>query len=571
MPSKHLLCRKKTGGGLKNELQIMKQDENDQNYKKESTPVVGKKPNGKSQLNSFLRAQMTNDKSDPSFSNLNALRRYVPLAIWTVVILTILIIPLKIISYGFLPSDDALADAAKAVSGKSWQQILVLGPSYIMDHHLGWHWLLEKIYLWSHCSTETLVLVAVTGSFVLFGLSALPWLSRPEAWLAALALASITSNLQEELLSGRPFVLSISVLVVLITVWQKNGYSAPKWSAILWVTGLFTVTIFFHAVWYLWVLPIAAFFLAGQFRWGAVLTLGWLAGTVLGAMLTGHPVNYIVQTVELARRVIALHPTQATLVQELRPSGGDFFGLILIGGWVITRQLAKLETIPLSRNPAFWLMAMGWILGCETIRFWYNWGYPAFMVLLAFDLQSLMQTKFVMDSFRRLTLSLGIGITTYAVITSDAGSRWSQAQAWDFLTPDNSAAAGWFPDKGGIFYSADMNFFYQTFFKNPQADWRYLVAFEPALMPDEDFQAYERIKWNLLWYGDADECYKPWVNKMRPQDRLAIRSAARPNIPELEWKEVTVHGLWIGRRPRTHAPSSAPAISATKPLENSTH
>jgi hypothetical protein len=28
----------------------MKQDENDQNYKKESTPVVGRKPNGKSQL-----------------------------------------------------------------------------------------------------------------------------------------------------------------------------------------------------------------------------------------------------------------------------------------------------------------------------------------------------------------------------------------------------------------------------------------------------------------------------------------------------------------------------------------
>jgi quercetin dioxygenase-like cupin family protein len=28
----------------------MKQDENDQNFKKESTPVVGKKPNGKSRL-----------------------------------------------------------------------------------------------------------------------------------------------------------------------------------------------------------------------------------------------------------------------------------------------------------------------------------------------------------------------------------------------------------------------------------------------------------------------------------------------------------------------------------------
>jgi hypothetical protein len=31
----------------------MKQDENDQNYKKESTLVVGKKPNGKSRLKVF--------------------------------------------------------------------------------------------------------------------------------------------------------------------------------------------------------------------------------------------------------------------------------------------------------------------------------------------------------------------------------------------------------------------------------------------------------------------------------------------------------------------------------------
>ncbi len=88
---------------------------------------------------------MTNDKDDPNYSNLDALRRYVPLAVWAAVVLTLFIIPLKIIGYGYLPTDDALADAAKAVSGKPWPQILVLGPAYIMDHHLGWHWLLEKI------------------------------------------------------------------------------------------------------------------------------------------------------------------------------------------------------------------------------------------------------------------------------------------------------------------------------------------------------------------------------------------------------------------------------------------
>ena len=40
---------------------------------------------------------------------LEPLRRYVPLAVWVIVVLTLLLIPLKIIGYGYLPGDDALA------------------------------------------------------------------------------------------------------------------------------------------------------------------------------------------------------------------------------------------------------------------------------------------------------------------------------------------------------------------------------------------------------------------------------------------------------------------------------
>ena len=39
-------------------------------------------------------------------------KRYVPLAIWIVAIFTIIAVPFKIISYGFLPMDDALRHAA---------------------------------------------------------------------------------------------------------------------------------------------------------------------------------------------------------------------------------------------------------------------------------------------------------------------------------------------------------------------------------------------------------------------------------------------------------------------------
>ena len=127
---------------------------------------------------------MTDGHSNPS--PLDPLKRYVPLAVWAIVILVILAIPLKIIGYGYLPGDDALRHAAKAVSGKSWSEILVLNPTYKIDHEFGWNLLLEKIHLWTNWDAESLVIFSVVSLFILVGWSALPWLKRPEAWLVTL-------------------------------------------------------------------------------------------------------------------------------------------------------------------------------------------------------------------------------------------------------------------------------------------------------------------------------------------------------------------------------------------------
>ena len=50
--------------------------------------------------------------------NVASFKRYIPLAVWIAIVFTIILIPLKIISYGFLPMDDALRHAAKTISGK---------------------------------------------------------------------------------------------------------------------------------------------------------------------------------------------------------------------------------------------------------------------------------------------------------------------------------------------------------------------------------------------------------------------------------------------------------------------
>jgi hypothetical protein len=497
---------------------------------------------------------MMDGKRQFDLSFLEPFRRYVPLAAWTVVILLFLVIPLKVISYGYLPSDDALRHAAKAVSGKSWQEILVLGPAFHFDPNWGWHWLLGKIHLWENWDAGALVVFTVVTLFFIGNGAVAACLKRPEAWLAAFILVCQpqVSDLAPRFLLGRPFVLTVAATLVILLAWQRHGASPPKWRTMLWMTPLIAMAVFLHGVWYLWALPIAAFFLAQQFRWCFLLAASWILGTLLGSALTGHPVESILQAVQLALRSVGMHPTQNTLVSELRPSGGDIFSLLLLGGLVALRQLAKLNAPPLFRHPAFWLVALGWVLGCETSRFWEDWGLPALAVLIATDLQLFFESRFAVDSFRRLALVCGLALTMYATVTNDFNSRWSNHLAWRYIEPDpkNPAFNAWLPEKGGTLYSADMTVFYETFFKNPTADWRYALGFESTLMTGENFKVYHNILWN---FGDA-KAYKPWVEKMRPEDRLVIRggSASRPNIQELEWNH-DVGDIWIGRLPRIPA------------------
>jgi hypothetical protein len=98
-----------------------------------------------------------------------------------------------------------------------------------------------------------------------------------------------------------------------------------------------------------------------------------------------------------------------------------------------------------------------------------------------------------------------------------------------------------------------MQFFYNTFYKNPAGDWRYIVGFEPALMPPDDLKVYRDIHRSE---GSADS-YQPWIKKMRPIDRLALNRPGQPDIPALEWKQAA-QGIWIGRLP------SGPRPPATK-------
>ncbi|HXE42734.1 MAG TPA: hypothetical protein VN516_06885, partial [Candidatus Baltobacteraceae bacterium] len=329
---------------------------------------------------------------------------------------------------------------------------------------------------------------------------------------------------------------------------------------------------FVHGVWYLWALLLGAFVFAGQIRWAVSLGFCWVIGIIIGSALTGHPIGYPVQAIKLALLAVGMHDTVRTMATELQPSGGDIFALVIFGGLLVLRQLAKLNSIPLTRNPVFWLAAFGWVLGFKVGRFWEDWGWPALMILIAWDLQLLLQTRFAADSFKRLALVGGVAVAVFLGMTNDSGSRWTYNLAAQYLEEKNPDLKGWMPERNGIFYSADMTLFYDTFFKNPKGDWRYMLGFEPTWMPKEDFKTYHSILWNL---GDA-KAYEPWVEKMKPEDRLAMRGGrgSPPNITELEWN-YGVSGIWVGRLPRSDTngvPATVPAKAETNSvpvIENS--
>lgn len=493
-------------------------------------------------------------------------RRFVPLAVWAIVILVILAIPVKIISEGFMPTTDALRDAAKAVSGKPWSEILVLGPTHNdTGGEFGWQLFLRSIFLSSQCSATTLVTFSVICLFVLPSCSAIAWLKRPEAWLVALTVASIFSDLAMRLLFGRPLLLTIAGLVTILLMWQTWGPAPPKKPMVVCMGAIIALCIFLHGVWYLWALPVLAFFLAGQIRWGLALVVAWAGGLVVGCLLTGHPVEACSHMTEMGWRAFFLHRTPGTLVIELQPASGEPFALIVVSGLVILRYLSKIDTRKLYADPVFWLACISWVLAFRASRFIEDWFWPAVMVWIACDLQRFLESRLPTDSFKRLALAIGIALTSFLAFTSDAGGRWSQNLTRTYLDAQNPELAGWLPDKGGIFYASDMTLFFQTFFKNPHADWRYILGFEPALMPDEDFQIYQPILSN----PNDPEAYQPWVRKMKPADRLVLRvvSGPAPPIPQLEWG-YGVNGIWIGRLPGfEHAQFGGPekaAIDATQ-------
>ena len=143
------------------------------------------------------------------------------------------------------------------------------------------------------------------------------------------------------------------------------------------------------------------------------------------------------QAFKLALLAVGAHATTRTMVTELQPFDGNILALVILGGLLVLRQLAKLNSIPLPKNPAFWLTCLCWVLGFKVARFWDDWGWPALMVLMTWDLQSLLLARFAEVTFKVARTNAGLAAATFLCVTNDAHSRWSQTLSDRYITADN--------------------------------------------------------------------------------------------------------------------------------------
>ena len=471
--------------------------------------------------------------------------RLVPIAIICLAIVATLLIPLKIVSYGYLPGDDALRHAAKVMSGKNWNEILVLRGDLPADDHPGWHAMLSQFRRLTNCNTQDLVIFPVVFLFVLFSFIPLIKLKRPEAWLLTLLVIYLTNPaFIMRLFLGRPYILVMGFLVFLNFSWQQLKTKDTPTKLMLTLALFTAVAVWIHGSWFLFGLPIICFFLAREYRAGFRVLISIVLGIIIGASLTGDPYLFLKQITHFAFRIVNSHQLHRMLVSELQPSNGNALMVIAVVSILFWRYKQGKWDQKRIDNPVFILMVLCWVLGFATSRLWNDWGMPAAAVWMACEFQEEIRKKISFLTWSRFFLVLVLAGTLYLGVTSDIGGRWTNNLTIDYLTLDDPEHREWLPEAGGIVYANSMSVYYNTFFKNPRAPWRYILGSEATAMPPDDLEIYRKIQWNRGAY----EAFEPWVKKMKPEDRLIIYATDcnQPKIPGLEWRYVATN-TWIGR------------------------
>lgn len=465
------------------------------------------------------------------------------LLLWLMVLTVLLIVPLKITSYGWYPGDDALRHSAHGVNEKSWDDVLVMKSDYTIDHNPGWHSILRFMHKNFSMDKEELLLFSIVGLYLLYNIIGLIVVKNPIAWLIALVflvMGDYGSNFR--FIIGRPLVFSAAVTLLLLALWSKPKGELKEGIVSIVTIIMLSLATWIHGSWYLFLLLPVAFFLSGKNRQSFMLLGCTLIGSLIGALLSCNFLEFLIFHSSIPLKIFTESVASKQLVTEFSP--GHVSGVIVIFGILITLLWQKKcngKLADLTSDPIFIFTVLCWLMSIMVIRFWIDWGKVGFTLWISMRIADLIKNSASLKNPRvRYVLAL-FAITSFMFVgIHDRGGRYSDSDPYivpiDFNDPD---LLDWKPGKDGIIYSNLMRTFFTHYFAYPDADWKYVLGFEAALMRDDDLAIFREI-------GSGDNsAFDLWIEKMRPQDRL-ITHAKYGGSDKIEWKRAT-KGYFIGR------------------------
>jgi hypothetical protein len=463
-----------------------------------------------------------------------------------VILSVFLLVPLRIIAYGYLPPDDVMRHTAFAIADRQWGDVILLDPRFPswMDLHPGWHAVLRSVHEIMQWDQGALMSLSILLAFWTFTFAGTMASGNPTAWLLACGLMGVLEPaVFGKLLLGRPLSFSMSAIAVLLFVWtRRQPLRLPAEIACTCAVVLLSISMH-PASWYLWLVVVPAFVICRRWRTLGAFAAGWGLALGVTVVLNGW-YRAIVLPVEILQLALLQGGTLVVnLATENQPTGGPIHGLLGMGLTMLAHKAAGRDLRGSLLAPDFILVVITWILGLYVGRFFVEWGLPAMTVWYTRHIADGLESGVLERHLRHgsLILVLAASGVLYLGQTADLGGRYTGGLRNPLMTAPIAEIIPDLPKPGGVLYAPDMGVFYSLFHRLPNAPIRYALAWEPGVMPADDLKTFRAIQTSGLVRD-----YAPWFTKMTPADRVLVRNTTEPEWPGMAFSRF--YGYWIGRK-----------------------